>query len=263
MQTKNRTASSTVVLTPLLVGIALYWAKPLIVLLASLPMPQSSSTASWDTEKWTSNDIQYTSARENIDSDFLRGRITKAYLEDLNAVWTKDEHDSLKLFRWAYARHRARSLHPALPFTAFPGGGAFTEAPASHSYQYTRIRFLTETDFGQHRELKALGRRLLAHTLNDFDVEYALISCFGEYLSADEKIAAISYADRLIQKYPTKPSVYGAKGGIYFSYWMDHRNKQDARDAIKCYQDYLRLAPANHEWRKEAKSTIALLQSRL
>ena len=108
-----------------------------------------------------------------------------------------------------------------------------------------------------------VGKRLLAHNANDFDVDYCLANCFGENLSAEEKQAALTHADHLISKYPDKPSAYAVKGGVYFSYWIDHRNKQDAMDAIKWYQQYLQRAPANYEWRKEAKSTITLLQSHL
>lgn len=215
------------------------------------------------TEKWTGNEKLYAAARENIDSDFSRGRITVAYLSNLEATWNQDEHNPLTLFRWAYARFKAQGLHPAIPFTTMPAEGAFNEVPSPHTYEYARVRFLIETSLSRHRELMAVGKRLLAHNSNDFDVEYCLTYCFGESMSAEEKQAALAYADHLIQKYPNKPSVSAVKGGVYFSYWIDHRNKQDARDAIKWYQQYLRLAPVNYEWRKEAASTITLLQSRV
>lgn len=248
-------------LSVLLVGLAVC-GRPLIAQFAS-PQQRTTSTSSWITEKWTGDERPYAAARENINNDFSHGGITVAYLKGLETAWAKNERDPLTLFRWAYARYRAQGLHPAIPFTTMPDYGAFDEAPSPHAYEYARARFLTETSLSRHRELMPLGKRLLARNPDDFDVEYAYATCFGETMSAEEKQAALAYSDNLIEKYPKKPSVYAVKGGVYFSYWIDHRNKQDARDAIQWYQQYLRLAPANYEWRKEASSTITLLQSRL
>jgi hypothetical protein len=256
---KKLTISATLSVL-LLVGLAVC-VRPLIAQLAL--SQRTSSPSSWMTEKWIGDDKPFAAARENIDSDFSHGRITVPYLSKLEAAWNQDERDPLKLFRWAYARYKAQSSHPALPPTPIPAEGDFNEVPSPHTYEYTRVRFLSEISLSRHRELMAVGKRMLAHNPNDFDVEYGLSYCFGESMSAEEKQAALAYADHLIQKYPNKPSVYTVKGGVYFSYWIDHRDKQDARDAIYWYQQYLRLAPANDEWRKQAESTVTLLQSRL
>lgn len=257
--TKSAILASLTVL--LLTGLAVC-GRPLIAQLAS-PRQQTSSTTSWMTERWTGDETKYVGAREDINRHFSHGGITVAYLNGLETAWNQDEQNPLKLFRWAHARYRAQGLHPPLPFTAMPAEGAFNEVPSPHTYEYARTRFLMRTSLSRPRELMAIGRRLLARNPNDFDVEFALYRCFGETMSAAGKQSALAYADHLINKYPDKPSVYAVKADVYFSYWIDHRNKQDARDAIKWYQQYLRLAPANYEWRKQAESTIALLQSRL
>lgn len=260
MQALKKSYASATLSVLLLVGLALC-VRPLVAQLAS--SQQTSSTSSWMTEKWTGDDRPYAAARENIDREFSRGGITVVYLNGLEVAWNQDEHNPLKLFRWAYARYRAQGLHPAIPFTTIPDYGAFNGVASPHTYEYTRVRFLIEICNERRRELMAVGRRLLAHSPNDFDVEYGLTFCFGESMSVEEKQAALTYADHLVQKYPNKPSAYSVKGGVYFSYWIDHRDKQDARDAIQWYQQYLKLAPVNYEWRKRAESIITLLQSRL
>lgn len=260
MQTGRKLCAFVLLLASLFAGIAA-WTRPAIFQIAS-PRHQSVS-ASWTTEKWTGNEKPYVAARESIDADFSHGKVTVDYLSGLEAAVNRSEHDPLRLFRWAYARYKAQSLHPTLPFTPVPGWGAFDEISSPHTYQYARTRFLAEIMLGNRPDLMSLGKRLLAHNPNDFDVEYGLMACFHQNLSDNEKQAALTYADQLIQKYPTKPSVYAVKGGVYLSYWIDHRNKQDAVDAIKWYQRYLKLAPADYEWRKHAESTIALLQSRI
>ncbi len=253
---------------------AMLWGYTIVLLFGAASFPQSLTAqslpnvrripvdTSWGTADWSGNDKSYTAARKILDDDFSHGRVTSSYLFDLKGSWEKNEADPLRAFRYAYAHHRARSLHPPLLLDTFLPDNFFKQAPAPHSYQYTRIRFLTKMDIGSYRELMPIGKRLLEKDLNDFDVEYAYANCFGASLSPEDKTAALAYADQLIKKYPAKPSVYSVKGGVYFSYWIDHRNDQDARDAIKWYQEYLRLAPANYEWRKEAKSTIALLQAK-
>lgn len=237
-----------------------------LLALFSVVIPSVSSqnrNTSWTTAKWASNDAQFAAARANIDDDFAHNRITASYLARLEKKWTENQKDPKSVFSWAYTSYRAKSLHPPLSPNSLIGPGVFNAAPANQNYQYARVRFLNETIFGPHRKLKAVGDRLLAHTPNDFDVEYAYASCLGGSLSAQEKQDALAYVDKLIQKYPTKPSVYGVKGGIYLSYWVDHRNKQDAQDAIKWYQEYLRIAPANDGWRKQAQTIITVLQSHI
>ena len=261
MLNNNKRAALTVLSLSLLSFFAVY-AQPLIAQLA-MSQQQTSSNTSWLTEKWTGNEKPYATARENIDNDFSHGRITVAYLSNLEEAWNQNEHDPLTLFRWSYARYVSQNLNPALPFTTVPSYGAFDEVTSPHTYQYTRVRFLTEVMIGSHPELMAAGQRLLDRNPNDFDVEYGLTACFPQYMSANDKDTALAYATHLINKYPNKPSVYSVKGGIYFGYWIDHRDKGDARNAIKWYQQYLRLAPANYVWRKQAKSIIALLQSRI
>ncbi len=237
---------------------------PSILAAQSAPVIQHIPVdATWGTETWSDNNKSYIAARKVIDNDFSHDRVTLTYLSDLEASWERNESDPLRVFRWAYAHHRARGLHPPLLLNIFFPDSFFNQAPAPHSYQYTRVRFLSKMDFGRYRELMPVGQRLLKKDPNDFDVEYAYANCFGESLSPEQKIAALAYADQLIQKYPAKPSVYAVKGGVYLSYWIDHRNRQDAVKAIKWYQQYLKLAPANYEWRKHAESTIALLQSHM
>ena len=257
MQLRNKNLVPAAVLGLLLACLAVCL-KPLAAQITIPLKRQATATASWMTEKWTGDDAPYIAARENIERDFSRGGITVAYLRDLEQASTKNERAPLPLFRWACARYKSQSLHPALPPMPMPAEGNFNEVPSPHTYEYARVRFLSETSIHGRRELMAVGRRLLAHNPNDFDVEYGLTDCFGESMSAEEKQAALVYADHLIQKYPNKPSVYTVKGGVYFSYWVDHRDKQDAREAIRWYQQYLRLAPANYEWRKQAESTISL-----
>lgn len=262
MQRKHKPSVLAFSLALLLVGLT-QRVRPLIAQLASVPRQELQTATSWTTEKWSGDDKPYTAARRNVDEAFSDGSITVSYLNGLEAASEKDEHDPLKLYRWSYARYKAQSLHPAIHFTTMPDYGAFDEVPSPHAYEYARVRFLIQTRFGDHPELMGVGKRLLAHEPNDFDVEYALASCFSQYMKATEKEAALEYSSHLIDKYPNKPSVYTVKAGVYFSYWIDHRNKQDARDAIRWYQQYLQRAPASDEWRAHAQKIIVLLQSRL
>jgi hypothetical protein len=260
MQRKHKPSVLAFSLALLLVGLT-QRVRPLI---AQLALPQlTSSPSSWVTEKWNGNEKPYAAARESVDNDFSSGRITVSYLSDLKATWSQDERDPLKLFRWAYARYKAQGVHPAIPPTPIPAEGDFNEVPSPHTYEYARVRFLSEISLRRRRELMGVGKRLLARNPNDFDVEFALSRCFGESLSAEEKQSALTYSDHLISKYPDKPSVYTVKADVYFGYWIDHRNKQDARDAIYWYQQYLQRAPANYEWRAQAQKNITLLQSRI
>ncbi len=218
---------------------------------------------SWMTEKWNGDERPYIAIRDGINKDFLNGDLTVPYLSNLEQRWHKNEQSPFALFRWAYARYRSYAVRPHLPFTPLPGRGAFDEIASPHSYYYARIRFLTEASLGSHPELMEVGKRLLARNPNDFDVEYCFTNCFPQSMSASEKEAALAYSTHLIEKYPKKPDVYTTKAGIYFAYWIDHKSKQDAQDAILWYQRYLQIARPDDAWQPRAKGIISLLKSRV
>lgn len=258
---ENRSMTMPLAMLSLFMILSAFCVQPIIAQFERQTKPTKPTFISWATKDWSGDDEQYVRVRDEVDSDFTDGKVTSAYLSDLETKWKQNKTDPLILFRWAYAHQRARDLHPPLEANILIPGDLFNAAPAPHSYQYTRIRFLAETNFGSHRELLALGKRLLSHEPNDFYVEYAVGNCFGEKLTPAAKQEALTYTDHMLQKYPTRPSVYALKGGTYFSYWIDHRNKQDARDAIKWYKIYLKKAPANYEWRTRAQGIITFLQT--
>ncbi len=225
---------------------------------------QSSMSASqwaWTTELWTGDDQPYEQIRVDIDKAFAEERLTPASIEEYWTQREKQPNNPQMLFQWVYACNQAQQAHPPIHLKQFPGPGAFAYVPSPHAYQYTRLRFLVNAQYGSHNQLLNVGKRLLAHHPNDYDVEYELVDCFNPSQSVAGKQQATLYAKDLIRRHPEKPSVYAALGGVYFASWLAKRNREDGKKAITAYEEYLRLAPANYEWRKQAEKIIRLIQS--
>ena len=103
---------------------------------------------------------------------------------------------------------------------------------------------------------------MLRHTPNDNDVKYYLIQCYEPERSEQEKEKAVTLAQNLVLSAPHRPGVYSALAGIYFRLWMVSHQAEDANKAVSAYQEYLRIAPKNYAWRRQAENIVDYIKSR-
>jgi len=108
---------------------------------------------------------------------------------------------------------------------------------------------------------QTVGERLLNHKPDDNDVKYYLIQCYKPWRSTLEKQKAVSLAQDLVHVAPSRPGSYSALGGVYFNSWMVSHEKEDAEKAVLAYRHYLRVAPQNYAWRRQAESIIQYITS--
>ncbi len=221
-----------------------------------------TSPWAWTTEEWKGDDRPYARIRTDVDNTVAQGQLTEAVIERYWTEREKNRQDPERLFRWVYAVYKAEQTHPPIHFKQFPGPGAFMyDFSSPPSYEFTRIRFLIDAQYGGEPELVAVGKRLLRRNPKDYDVQYYLVEAFKPWKSEAEKQEALSYAQDLIRKNPNKPSAYGALGDVYHACWVVKRQPTDAEKAITAYEQYLRLAPLNYESRPATEKIIQRMRS--
>lgn len=227
--------------------------------------PETHSVPSqwqWTEEEWTGNEAPYQELRNSIDSNKSQGKLKPEMIENYKALHQKKSDDPLAVFRWGYASFQATQSNPPVPQKQLVAPNAFDTIPSPHTYEYTRLRFLVGAHYNPDVHLQHVGERLLNRKPDDKDVMYYLIQCYKPWRSTSEKQKAVSLAQDLVHAAPDRPGSYSALGGVYFSSWMAGHGKEDADKAVSAYQHYLRIAPQNYAWRRQAENIILYINSR-
>lgn len=215
----------------------------------------------WVEEDWTGDDALYQKLRADIDRSKRNGDLTTETISKYKNIHQKKTNDPVSLFRWAYASFQATQSNPPAAQKQVVAPYDFDEAPSPHTYEYDRLRFLVWAHYNSDVHLQTVGERLLNHKPHDNDVKYYLIQCYKPWRSTLEKQKAVSLAQDLVHVAPSRPGSYSALGGVYFNSWMVSHEKEDAEKAVLAYRHYLRVAPQNYAWRRQAESIIQYITS--
>lgn len=166
-------------------------------------------------------------------------------------------------FGWAYATYATtvrglwRNQRNREPFRK--AAELLAREPVINSYEYNRLRFLIESKRFRDVRISPLGKRLLELRPDDAPVKYevALLLSFS-WDTADSQ-TAIRYAQEILRQSPQMPKAQTIIGSAYWSLWGGQHRAEDGRRAIAAYEEYLRLALPEDEWRSEAKRIIGLI----
>ena len=197
----------------------------------------------WATEAWIKNDKPYKKIEDEVDTAIARHEFTMLDIATYQTQADKNIHDPLVQFRWTYAVYRANQENSPIKSGLYPFTSALGRAPNPHSYEYSRIGFLIQTQFSPDPHYVNLGERLLAQKPSDYLVEYKLAGCIDPTHSPEAKIKAFKYAHDLIRMKPNDPRSYVALGGVYYYLWSVSHNHVEGQQAIIAYQHSLQLDP--------------------
>lgn len=215
----------------------------------------------WTREPWDSKDPF---ARIRLDVDTALARQTKpGQLVSQHQVALKKRPESPQaLFQLAYSSYQ-QSLQTRKVDTRRVSelNRKFAQLPSPHSYQYARMRFITEAIAFPTSKLKSVGLRLLHRNPKDVDVNFHIINML-DLSKPQEKATAFVCARRLVQINPQRPSSHSSLGWVYCRSWMLTKSPQDADKAIAAYTKYLQLAPKNDPFRPRAQQIIAMIRKR-
>ncbi len=103
---------------------------------------------------------------------------------------------------------------------------------------------------------RQVGEELLKHNINDSEVKYYLLTLLKIGSNKVDRRLAIAYAQDIIDTDPLRPSPHTGRGSVYYQIWLNTKDANDAREAVKSYRRYLELAPENDGFRARATSMI-------
>lgn len=233
----------------------------------------------WTVQEWTGNDEPYRRIRTEIDQAIAMGKDPQELLKQQKQKAQQYPNNPQAQFAWGYA------AYVSLPQWAGSYAklkqksvaDAVASLPATECYNYARLRFLLPLDYptsdqtqiqAKARLVDALGQRLLHRDLNDLDVKYHLIDVDEMILGRDAadfavKKRALQYTQEMIRARPHLSRYRTLSASVYVTCWSQTNDPNDARAAIASYQDYLRIAPRDEEFRPQAENLIKMLQEAL
>lgn len=224
----------------------------------------------WLNEDWTGNAQPYQQIEQQIDEVASNKVALKALLLSSRALAERDAKNPQAQFRWVYSGWKM--LTPSSSYWdrhRYLNGAfeAMVSAPSPNVYEYARLRFMVAPSCSQ---LVPVGERLLRRTPSDMRMKYRVVSDYIQLLAligtrtkrVDDKVKAraVFLARELISADPANADYYSGLAGVYVTCWATKRDQGDAAKAVAAYQDYLRLAPPDDEFRSQAQAIIKDIQ---
>lgn len=224
----------------------------------------------WVNQPWTGDDKPYKQIKDKIDNAISSGTRLDVLRVQYERAAEKQREDPQAQFAWAYATWKMvkpTSTASDVATILYGVPEALARVPYPRAYDFARLRFLVES---QDPRFRLLGERLLRQAPSDNEVKEHLIGIYVTILFRSDiiklvppglKQTAVTYAQDMIRSEPNNPRYYANLGWIYLASWHRHKNQQDGDQAIANFRGFLRLAPANDEWRKSAENFIHMIQS--
>ena len=217
----------------------------------------------WTTEQWDGSEQPYQQIRKRIDDLADHGADLLALSNANKSVADAAPNDPKAQYAWAYA---------AWKFTRLPHESekrysllqdipeALAATPSPHSYEYARMRFIIQSSLVCKPQLRSVGKRLLQREPSDDDVKNLLVRVYIPVQTLAEKAEAIAYLRQLIAENPKKASYQATYGWIYMTSYEALKQPSDADKAISYFQTYLRIAPADDDYRASVPGLIHYVQ---
>lgn len=223
----------------------------------------------WTTEKWTADEKPYQRIRLSVDKFVKAGQDPLKLAGQYEVESRHRPTDPQKLFRWAYAAYLVNLRNPRSREAGAilgPLNAMQNWLIKAHSYEFTRLRFLMQRkeNFGSgSRDLIPVGERLHARNPQDHAVNEALFGMQEYAPDIAQRRKAVAYAEAMLKAHPQDVRYHGYIGAAYYNLWKLSNNPKDYDRALLGYRTYLRLAPANAAFRKDAQELIAsMMRSR-
>ena len=229
-------------------------ARPPMQLQQSVPEP-------WMIESWTGDNRGYKEIREYISQAISDGQDLGDMVQRRKAVAANKPYDPKAEYDYAYALYRqAIATRPFSPNSLIAVRDALNKGWPPHAYDYTRLRFLVESALFPKQSMIAVGERLLQHDPTDESVRKKLFDVLRISTSIADREKALAHARNIVLTHPEDADAHGDLAGAYLGIWMLNKSSPYADKAIKEYQQYLRLAPPDAEYRRTAERLIKTVE---
>lgn len=118
--------------------------------------------------------------------------------------------------------------------------------------------FLQESLGSPDPELIGVGKRLLARTPNDYEVEYALAVMANISAKPSDRSQAVVYQQDLAQQFSRDPRQYLLLAAIHRTNAIRSHSQTEAEASIAAFQQYAALAPG---FRADIADKIRLMRA--
>ncbi len=218
----------------------------------------------WTTEAWTADEEPYTRIKNEILIAEAKGKSPDMMAMEYKVIALQKQSDPLPRFRWAYAAYltgiRSKPYSTDKLRQAASGLGVFTPSP--QSYEFTRLRFLTESFLGEplnYPDLIIVGKRLARRNPKDMEVRVQLCQILSVGPTLADRQNAVTHAKELLSIKPKDFYYIGNLATVYNHLWSRTRKRSDRLAAIVAYRHYVRLAPSS-VYRKNAEYLLKYLE---
>ena len=215
----------------------------------------------WKTTLWTQDNEPYLRTRLAIDKSIAQGQKPSILERRYKSAVQKDFYDSKSVFRWAYAAYkvaraqRTKETENLLLEVIKVMDGTIKPRVSD----WTRLRFLVGIRSWPDVKLIPVGNRLLKRNPKDNELKYEFIDLLNSSSSLTDSRRALAMAQNLVKSDPKKPAYRSALAGAYSNLWQRNYNLADSNRAIQEYRTYLKMAPPNEPFRKDAEFWIQWL----
>ena len=244
---------------PFIIGLvfALVTALPQRCLAQKLPAYLESTY--WMREKWVGDDKPYQDVTKSIDAAVAHGKSPETLAAEYYQAYQKNKYDQMTVFRLAYASLAAVRKNSS--FTSHPewtaACNAMPSVPSPHTYEFDRLHFLVDSrELGAPTTYLDAGLRLLKRNPNDFDVKFETVEMTEPALDPKQRRLAFQFVADLKKMTPGNYKLVGLEGFIYDISFLERQRPDDARGLIRLYTQFLKVAPANAEFRPTAQERI-------
>ena len=222
---------------------------------------------SWLNAPWTGNDAPYQTLRDNIDIALAKASHPTEIVQTYENQFTKTPTDSKVLFAYAYSTYKVTELPNGISYSLshLNFGGVYDSIASAknyppHTYNYARLAFLENASL-KNSKLISIGKRLLKHSPNDDEVEYALATVLIFSEAPADHTLAVSYQQDLVRRFPNDQRPYRLLGLIHYrTAWLTH-SQAEADKSIAAYQRAFELSPKDKTTQSEGEMTIKFIQN--
>lgn len=216
----------------------------------------------WFNVPWTGNDQPYQNIRSEIDQALAKGQKPASVLQKYRTFAQQQPNSPQAIFGYGYAVYEAETLPKGLnEAEVFQDSCKVSElwmkVHGPHTYDYARLMFLHESLSSPTPDLIAVGKRLLARSPNDYEVEYGLATMASVSLKPTERAQALIYQQDLAQRFPNDPRQYRLLAEIYRGDAARTHSEAQAARSIAAYERYLALAP---QFQAKTENDIRLMK---
>lgn len=228
------------------------------------PMPSSvpaSSTMSaekarnllWQTENWTGSDQPFQQTHDRIETALKQGATLDGLLNTAEATAVKEPYEPTAQYAWGYLAFKAvKSIkHPngrdpkfvrlLQRLTSSTQGMTFGKQP--HSYEYSRLLFLTKSYALGSADYAPIGHRLMERNADDDEVRSQLIRTDTDSFYPPRTQEALDYTRYLFRKFPNSAGFYKQIGDIYFGDFLVHKQPDMADKALENWHKSFQISP--------------------